>query len=106
MDEAHGAHFGSDTAFRRSRSRGADNVVQSFHKTLPSLTQTAVLHLNGDLVNMQLVADALAIFETSSPSYLLMSSLSCCTELLSEQGGELFDAWQRRLNKFYAKTRG
>jgi len=105
VDEAHGAHFGFGHGFPNGAVHaGADIVVQSFHKTLPSLTQTAVLQLNGSLVDEQLVADALAIFETSSPSYLLMSSLSCCTELLSERGGELFDAWQARLTRFFEKT--
>jgi arginine/lysine/ornithine decarboxylase len=105
VDEAHGAHFGFGHGFPDGAVHaGADMVVQSFHKTLPSLTQTAVLHLNGNLVDEQLVADALAIFETSSPSYLLMSSVSCCTELLSERGGELFDAWQGRLTRFFEKT--
>lgn len=105
VDEAHGAHFGFGHGFPDGAVHaGADLVVQSFHKTLPSLTQTAVLHLNGDLVDEQLVADALTIFETSSPSYLLMSSVSGCTELLSERGEELFAAWKGRLKKFYAKT--
>ncbi|MPM95278.1 Arginine decarboxylase [bioreactor metagenome] len=105
VDEAHGAHFGFGHGFPDSAVHaGADIVVQSLHKTLPSLTQTAVLHLNGDLVDERLVADALAIFETSSPSYLLMSSVSSCTELMYEKGDALLDAWQGRLNKFYEKT--
>ncbi|HWP79797.1 MAG TPA: hypothetical protein VN446_04065 [Candidatus Acidoferrum sp.] len=107
VDEAHGAHLGFGHGFPDGAVHaGADIVVQSLHKTLPSLTQTAVLHVNGDLVDERLVADALAIFETSSPSYLLMSSVSGCTELLYERGEELFAAWQRRLTAFYEKTAG
>ncbi|HWQ50668.1 MAG TPA: aminotransferase class I/II-fold pyridoxal phosphate-dependent enzyme [Terriglobales bacterium] len=105
VDEAHGAHLGFGHGFPDGAVHaGADIAVQSLHKTLPSLTQTAVLHLNGSLVDEGLVADALAIFETSSPSYLLMSSISGCTELLYERGDELFDAWQGRLTAFYEKT--
>lgn len=45
VDEAHGAHLGFSESFPASAvSEGADVVIQSFHKTLPSLTQTAVLH--------------------------------------------------------------
>ena len=48
---------------------GADLVVQSAHKTLPSLTQTAWLHLNGTLIDPAAVERQLDVFETSSPSY-------------------------------------
>ena len=53
VDEAHGAHFsfGSGCFPESAISCGADLVIQSLHKTLPSLTQTAVLHAKGELVN-------------------------------------------------------
>ena len=52
VDEAHGAHLGLADGFPGGAVQaGADLVVQSVHKTLPSLTQTAVLHLNGSLVS-------------------------------------------------------
>ena len=45
VDEAHGAHFAYGDAFPKSALElGADAVIQSVHKTLPSLTQTALLH--------------------------------------------------------------
>ena len=50
---------------------GADLVVQSAHKTLPSLTQTAFLQLNGGLADPAEVERQLDVFETSSPSYPL-----------------------------------
>ena len=55
---------------------GADLVVQSPHKTLPSLTQTALLHLGGVLgpAFAGEVERQLDVFETSSPSYPLMAS--------------------------------
>ena len=49
VDEAHGAHFpfGGEAGFPVSALKlGADVVIQSLHKTLPSLTQTAVMHVN------------------------------------------------------------
>ena len=54
--------------------QGADLVIQSTHKTLPSFTQTAVLHLCSDLIKKEQVEEMIDIYETSSPSYLLMAS--------------------------------
>ena len=47
VDEAHGAHLGLNTLIHENSCRaGADIVIQSTHKTLPALTQTALLHVN------------------------------------------------------------
>jgi arginine/lysine/ornithine decarboxylase len=101
VDEAHGAHLGIHPAFPRGAvSMGADLVVQSFHKTLPSLTPTGVIHLQGELISPEELLRQLGIFQTSSPSYLLMASLEGCVTLLEEQGTELFGAWSRRLEEF------
>lgn len=100
VDEAHGAHFGlfPEGEFPKSAvTLGADLVIQSAHKTLPSLTQTALLHWNSALVPAEEVERQLDVFETSSPSYLLMASLDGCTKLLREQGADLFAAWRGRL---------
>ena len=79
VDEAHGAHylpFAARYGWRGGAvAAGADLVVQSAHKTLPSLTQTAFLQLNGDLADPAEVERQLDVFETSSPSYPLMVSL-------------------------------
>ena len=46
VDEAHGAHLGFGAGFPENAVRqGADAVIMSLHKTLPSFTQTALLHL-------------------------------------------------------------
>lgn len=104
VDEAHGAHLGLDPSFPQGAvSQGADLVVQSFHKTLPSLTQTGVLHANGERVDAGEIARQLGIFQTSSPSYLFLASIDSCTRLLEERGEELFKAWKKRLCNFEAK---
>lgn len=75
VDEAHGAHMIFHDYFPKSAVEcGADIVIQSTHKTLPSLTQTAVLHLCSDKISAQKIQEMLSIYETSSPSYLLMAS--------------------------------
>ena len=103
VDEAHGAHLGPvpGCGFPESASRlGADLVVQSPHKTLGSLTQTALLHICTDRVSPERVRRQLDLYETSSPSYPLMVSLDECVCTLLEEGDALFGAWERRLSDF------
>lgn len=107
VDEAHGAHLGlfEEGGFPDGSIRcGADLVVQSIHKTLPSMTQTALLHLQSGLISPKEVERQLGIFETSSPSYPLMISIDSCTGLLSEMGPALFEAWKSRLDRFYEEA--
>lgn len=107
VDEAHGAHLGFSPAFYGGAVKaGADIVIQSLHKTLPSLTQTALAHLSGDLVDPNEMARRLAMFETSSPSYLLMGSIHRCLCLLQERGEELFSAWAARLQLLDERLQG
>lgn len=106
VDEAHGAHFGFHSYFPQTAVRcGADFVIQSLHKTLPSLTQTAILHLNVDNTIENRVKRSLNIFETSSPSYLLMSSIDGCINLIREDGEKLFENWYHNLADFREKVK-
>ncbi len=105
VDEAHGAHLGMGNFPAGAVACGADVVIQSVHKTLPSLTQTALLHLQGELVDPERVAHSLEIFETSSPSYLLMASLDSCVALLLEQGQHLLQEWNASLQVFGQEVR-
>lgn len=101
VDEAHGAHLDLSPYFTGGAVHGgADIVVQSLHKTLTGLTQSALLHLNSDLVSAEDIALELSIFETSSPSYLLMASIDGTRELIERRGGELFRAWKQGLDSF------
>ncbi len=77
VDAAHGAHM--IDCFRKS---SADIIVMSLHKTLPALTQCALAHINGNLVDAQKFRNKLSVFETSSPSYILMSSVEICLEFI------------------------
>ncbi len=100
VDEAHGAHLGLGGGFPDGAVKaGADLVVQSLHKTLPSLTQTAILHTNGSRVDPARLRHALAVFQTSSPSYLLMASLDGCVRLLGSRP-EVLSAWRENLQWF------
>ncbi|MBQ8971054.1 MAG: aminotransferase class V-fold PLP-dependent enzyme [Lachnospiraceae bacterium] len=106
VDEAHGAHLKFCTV-NDAVSAGADLVIHSLHKTLPALTQTALLHIgNSSLVDERRIEEQLSIYETSSPSYLLMASIDVCIRLLSEKGDKLFADYRERLRWFVEKTKG
>lgn len=104
VDSAHGAHLGFGTFPKGAVECGADLVVQSLHKTMPSLTQTAVAHRNGGLIPERAYQEAVNLFQTSSPSYLLLASIEGCIGLLEEKGGELTAKWQEVLSAFYEQT--
>ena len=70
-------------------TQGADIVIHSVHKTLPSMTQTALLHITGDLVDAGRIKRFLRIYQTSSPSYVLMASIDLCIKEMFENA-EIF----------------
>ena len=105
VDEAHGAHFGFHPYFpENSVKAGADLVIHSVHKTLPSLTQTALLHRNGELTDLAKVKEYLDIYQTSSPSYLLMASIDECVKMMAEETESLFATFVERLQEFYSRS--
>lgn len=106
IDEAHGAHFSLSRYFPESSVRqGADLVIQSLHKTLPSFTQTAALHIGSGQVACEKVEEMLEIFESSSPSYLLMAGIDRCVEMMERSGRQLFEQFYENLTDFYKGCR-
>lgn len=98
VDEAHGAHFSMhDELPETAVLCDADVVIQSMHKTLPALTQTALLHLNGNIVNRDRIEKYLGIFQTSSPSYVLMASMDECFDILLNDGEKMFEGYMSRM---------
>ena len=94
IDAAHGAHFGLSDFPKYPKG---DIVVSSLHKTLPALTQTAVLNVyNKEYISKSKLF--LDIFETSSPSYVLMNSVDLCLDYI-EKGS--FDEYCNLLERFY-----
>lgn len=91
VDEAHGAHFCFIPEMPASAvAAGADIVIQSLHKTLPSLTQTAVLHVTNERYR-EAVCKYLSYYMSSSPSYPLLCSMEYAVAWSQEQdyGGYL-----------------
>ena len=98
VDEAHGAHFGLAEGLPENAVRqGADIVIHSLHKTLPSMTQTALLHVNGPRVNRMKICRYLSIYQSSSPSYVLMASMDACISFIKENAKNCF----AKMNEYY-----
>ena len=105
VDEAHGAHLGIHEGLPKPAYKlGADIVIESAHKTLPAMTQTAFLHLCGRRVQEEKIQECLAIYQTSSPSYVLMASLDKCIRELQIKGKEKLESLLITLDKFYKKV--
>ncbi len=98
VDEAHGAHFSFGAGFPISAlDLGADVVIQSLHKTLPALTQSAVLHVRGGLVDVERLEYELQVFQSSSPSYVLMAGIERCIEYMAGEGRREMERFAGRL---------
>lgn len=118
VDEAHGAHLRLDerrTGRKRSAlSFGADIVVQSFHKTLPALGSSAVLHygatdggrmLHACRNQLRSVEWHLKALQTTSPSYLMLASISQMMDILEDRGVNLYSELLDDIASFYLGIR-
>ena len=99
VDEAHGAHFSfGNGVFPKSAIQcGADLVIQSVHKTLPSFTQTALLHGQKGRIDIDRVERYLQMFQTSSPSYIFMAGIEQCIYEMSQNGKDAMAQFWKRL---------
>lgn len=83
VDEAHGSHLLLDDRLPKSAIEyGADIVIHSIHKTMVGLTQTSLLHICSNRVDIEKIRSMARIYQSSSPSYLLMASLDLNTEYI------------------------
>lgn len=104
VDEAHGAHLHFSDALPPSAIRcGADLVINSTHKTLASFTQSAALHYNTDLVDQYILEDKLQCIQSTSPSYLLMTSMDLSAKIMENHGKVLMEEWIQNLTAFYER---
>lgn len=102
VDEAHGAHLHFSNFLPPSAiSSGADIVINSTHKTLGSFTQSAALHFNSELVDPYVLEDKLQCIQSTSPSYILMTSMEITAKILEQHGEILMKEWYDNLNMFY-----
>ena len=99
VDEAHGAHLPFTTGLfpKSALELGADLAIHSLHKTLPAFTQTALLHVNSDRIDQERISKFLSIYQSTSPSYILMAGIGSCLKWLKEQGQECFASFEKEL---------
>ncbi len=107
VDEAHGSHL--LLMGKSALNCGVDIVLNSCHKTLPALTQTALIHIGKEALNKEKVAkrlqDKLNKFQSSSPSYVLLSSIDECVEYVKNCGKEAMEQLALNLNWFEKKSK-
>lgn len=117
VDQAHGAHLkffeGAGPHIPMcAESAGADLVINSTHKTLASMTQSAVLNVCGggveengmDQVDFFDLEDKLQMIQSTSPSYILMESLDINADIIREHGRDLIAEWYEDLTDFYGEA--
>lgn len=92
VDEAWGAHLHfHDRLPADALSAGADLVVSSTHKIVGSLTQAAMLHQGGELIDEAVVDRCITMIESTSPSALLSGSLDAARRRAATQGTALLE---------------
>ncbi|MBQ6797156.1 MAG: aminotransferase class V-fold PLP-dependent enzyme [Clostridia bacterium] len=85
VDNAHGAYLKFLKESMHPIDLGADMCCDSAHKTLPVLTGGAYLHISGKLENLcRQAKNALAMFGSTSPSYLILQSLDAANTYLAK----------------------
>lgn len=106
VDEAHGAHLKFCPGFPKpALDMGADIVIQSTHKTLTSMTQTALLHVKGSGVDRNKLQMCLRLLQSSSPSYVLMASLDKTKEIILS-GETILHTYTKRIQELRSHFAG
>ena len=98
VDNAHGGYLRFLEQSQHPMDLGADMCCDSAHKTLPVLTGGAYLHIAKDGFLAQQAENAMSLFASTSPSYLILESLDACNRYLAE-------AYAQKLQSFLPKLR-
>ena len=104
VDNAHGAYTHFLAKPCHPLDLGADMCADSAHKTLPVLTGGAYLHISGNAPALfsENAERAMALFASTSPSYLIMQSLDGANAYLADGYSEKLALFERALNKLKA----
>ena len=107
VDEAHGAHFAfSEFLPRTAMEQGADACVQSLHKTLPALGQSAVLHIGKNtIVSHETIVRSLRLLHTTSPSYLMLTGMDEAVKTMQGKGAKHLHALIQKCEDIKTKIR-
>lgn len=92
VDEAHGPHLHFHPGLPKDAlDSGADICVQSSHKHLPALSQGSLLHVKGVRVDILRLKTTLQMLQTTSPSYVILSSLDMARRQMAMEGEKLLE---------------
>ena len=95
LDMAHGSHLSLTNLYDNS----FDVAITSFHKNLSALTPSAAVLIN-DMEYFDEIKRNMAIFQTSSPSYVILQSIDEMIEKF-ESLGPLYKKLEKKLNDLY-----
>jgi lysine decarboxylase len=106
VDEAWGPHFHFHPALPKSAMQaGADMCINSTHKMLGSLSQTAMLHVRGERIKLDRLKAVYKLFLSTSPNLVLVASLDAARRQMALEGPallsrtiEIANDTRRRLN--------
>ena len=107
VDNAHGAYLNFLSPSLHPITLGADMCCDSAHKTLPVLTGGAYLHISekAPLCYRENARNALALFASTSPSYLILQSLDLCNRYLFDGYKEKLEGCIQKINDIKAKMK-
>lgn len=91
VDGAHGAHFPFSKRFKNAGYEWADLTVCGMHKTLPCYTGAAILNVKDESLVRE-TDEARKLFQSTSPSYLIMASIDYARAYMEERGEELYES--------------
>ena len=99
VDNAHGAYLRFLPESKHPMDLGADMCCDSAHKTLPALTGAAYLHIGKHMseIYAEQAKNAMALFGSTSPSYLILQSLDKVNAYLAE-------GYQEKLEDFIGQV--
>ncbi len=107
VDEAHGTHFYFSSRLPQGAlASGADLCVHGAHKTLPALTQSGFLHVKSERVDIRRLENSLKLFQTSSPSFLLLAYLDISRGIMQRVGETKFNKILRLTDTIRDKING
>ena len=105
VDNAHGAYLRFLQTSRHPMDRGADLCCDSAHKTLPVLTGGAYLHIAPHAPSFfkERAEQAMSLFASTSPSYLILQSLDAANRYLAERYTARLSAFCARMDQLKAR---
>ena len=102
VDNAHGAYLAFESPSAHPIALGADICCDSAHKTLPTLTGGAYLHISKDFepYDKKEIRGALSLFASTSPSYLILQSLDLTNAYLASSFKSRLNETEKAVAKF------